>query len=62
MQDPTKIIAEAYTKQVLFEQWASSKQNDIVEAISLFEEENDVELTEEQIKFVVESFLIESYK
>jgi|688.fasta_scaffold247928_2 hypothetical protein len=62
MQDPTKAIAEAYTKQVLFEQWASSKQNDIVEAISLFEEENGVELTEEQIKFVVESFLTESYQ
>ena len=62
MQDPTKAIAEAYTKLVLFERWASSKQNDIVEAISLFEEENGVELTEEQIKFVVESFLTESYQ
>jgi len=62
MQDPTKTIAEAYTRQVLFEQWATTKQNDIVEAISSFEEENGVELTEEQIKFVVESFLTESYK
>jgi hypothetical protein len=62
MTDPTKLIAEAYTKQVLFEQWAMSNTHRIVEAISLFEEENGVELTEEQIKFVVESFLTESYK
>lgn len=62
MQDPTKAIAESYAKQALFEQWALSNQNHIVEAIMEFEEENDTELTEEEIKFVVESFLTESYK
>ena len=62
MQDPTKIIAEAYTKQVLFEQWAMTTVEHIVESICEFEEENDIELTEEDIKFVVQSFLTESYK
>jgi hypothetical protein len=62
MQDPTKVIAETYTKQVLFEQWAMSNTNHIVEAIMEFEEENQTELTEQEIKFVIESFLTESYK
>jgi hypothetical protein len=62
MTDPTKLIAEAYTKQVLFEQWAMSNTHHIVEAIEEFEEENQIELTEEEIKFVVESFLTESYQ
>ena len=62
MQDPTKLIAEAYARQVLLEQWAMTKIEPIVEAISEYEEENDTELTEEEIKFVVQSFLSESYE
>lgn len=59
MQDPTKAIAESYAKQALFEQFALSNTSAIVEAICEFEYSNDVELTEEQIKIVVERFLTE---
>ena len=37
MQDPTKLIAEAYARQVLLEQWAMTKVEYIVEAISEYE-------------------------
>jgi hypothetical protein len=62
MVDPTKTIAEAYTRQVLFEQWAMSTVGYIVEALEEYEDETGEELTEEEIKTVVESFLTESYK
>lgn len=57
MQDPTKTIAEAYTRQALFEQYAMSNVSNLVEAITDYEENNDVELTEEQVKTIVEKFL-----
>lgn len=62
MQDPTKAISEAYTRQVLFEQWAMSTVGYIVEALEEYEDETGKELTQEEIKTVVESFLTESYK
>jgi hypothetical protein len=62
MTDPTKTIAEAYTQQVLFEQWALTTVDYIVEALEEYEEEVGEELTEEEIKTVVESFLTESYR
>jgi hypothetical protein len=59
MQDPTKTIAEAYTRQALFEQYAMNNVSNLVEAIEKYEEKNDVELSEQQIKYIVEKFLIE---
>lgn len=57
MQDPTKAIADSYFKQALFEQFAMNNVGNIVEAISDYEYLNGVELTQEQIKTVVERFL-----
>jgi hypothetical protein len=58
MQDPTKTIAEAYTKQALFEQYAMNNVENLVEAIYDYEELNNVELTEEQIETLVKRFLV----
>jgi hypothetical protein len=57
MQDPTKAIAEAYTKQALFEQYAMNNVFNLVEAIYDYEELNNVELTEEQIETLVKTYL-----
>ena len=58
MQDPTKTIAEAYTRQALFEQYAMNNVDNLVEAIYDYEELNNVELTEEQIETLVKTFLV----
>lgn len=62
MENLTQLIAESYTKRLMLEQHGLSNAMHIAEAIAEYEESNNLELNEEQIKLVVEKFLYTIYK